>query len=105
MFWVSLIEKFGFPITCVIATVLFAVWLVKYILREYAKREEYHRKLEIEQQDKYHLLVSNHLSTSTKIMEQITHTLSEMRSSNNEAHKYQREEHMKMIEKLVSITR
>ena len=90
--YLNIIEKFGFPIMCLIVVAGFLGWLIRYIITTNAIRE---KQLQDIVQNDLVFLNDGHQKTST--------TLDEIRKANSEAHKYQREEHNKMIESLINI--
>lgn len=84
-----MIEKFGFPIAYSVTVSGFLGWLIKYVIREATKEKQLLREI-----------ISNHVAHNTETMKEVMLGMQEFRKSVEEAHRYQREEHMKIIEKL-----
>jgi len=82
------------PTVWVLAVILlFFIWLVRWILRDLSTREK-----------KYQETINNHIKSSVNVMRELENDLKELARQNEEAHKYQREEHIKQISSLDKIS-
>ena len=90
--YMPLLERLVFPITCLTAVAGFTVWLIKFILKENSKREA-----------TYQEIVTNHVKHNTDTLINLSNNIDESRKGSEEAHRYQREEHYKMIETLTKL--
>lgn len=88
--YLELIKNFGFEIACLAVVSGFLGWLIRYIIKEASKREE-----------TYQNIITNHIPHNTEAMQGVIASIKEFRKSVEQAHDYQRDEHMKMIEKLI----
>jgi uncharacterized protein HemX len=92
----QLMDKYGVAIVALVAVAGFLGALIWYILRQNQMRE-----------NKYMNLITNDLKHQNETSLLLTKTLNDFSSNVNEAHKYQREEHNKILdnqEKICFIT-
>lgn len=82
----AMVERFGFPVACLIVVSAFLAKLMWYIIRESATREKAYREI-----------ITNHLVHSTDAQVKLVDTLTEFRKNVDEAHRAQRSEHIEMI--------
>ncbi len=85
----QMVERFGFPILCLVVVSGFLGWLIRYIVKEAAQREKIFQDI-----------ITNHIPHNTEALKEVTMGMKEFRKSVEQAHDYQRDEHIKMIEKL-----
>lgn len=92
----QLMDKYGVAIVALVAVAGFLGTLIWYILKQNQKRE-----------DKYTNLITNDLRHQSETMLLLTNSLTTFSTGVNEAHRYQREEHSKIIDnqsKICAIT-
>jgi hypothetical protein len=85
--------EYGVAIVGLIFLTRFLMWLIKYILERNKQRE-----------DAILLMLTTDIKHLTESMNTLALNMTNFVSSVNEAHKFQREEHMGMIESLTSIS-
>lgn len=85
----EMISKYGFPIVYSVAVSGFLAWLIKYVIKEAAKEKKILQEI-----------ITNHVAHNTEAMNKLMERIEEFRKNVEIAHTYQRDEHMKMIEKL-----
>lgn len=82
------IVDYGVAIVGLVLCVRFLSWLIKYILERNKQRE-----------DLYMSLMTNDLQHLTSSMKDLTANITSFANGVNEAHRFQREEHQKQLEK------
>ena len=83
----KLISNYGVATVALVAVAGFLATLIWYILKQNKQRE-----------DNYTILITNDLKHMAESMLILTNSLNNFVANTNEAHKYQREEHDKMLE-------
>jgi hypothetical protein len=85
----KLITDYGIAIVGLIFLTRFLMWLIKYILERNKQRE-----------DAILLMLTNDIKHLSEAMNTLALNVTNFSNSVNEAHKFQREEHIKMIDAL-----
>ena len=83
--YIEIIKSFGFPVASLVCVAFFLSWLIKYVLKENGIREQ-----------NYIATINNF----NKHFDSMTDKLCELKTVNEEAHKWQRIEHESIIKRL-----